>query len=271
MRILAKVPRIITSWLPRRVPYWLKSAGFTLWSMRYLPAGGASLIQAARGIGAGGLPLVVDEVFAGGRVQLDRAGRGNVVGRDRVEEQAENARVDDVGERPRCARHVVEVGWVLHIGRIAVPRIGQAALDRDLAPRRVALEHVGVFAREHLLGDALADHRVDLAAGRPDVAQEHLLSLLVDAERRLGDVDIHRARDRIGDDQWGRSQIVGAHVRVDAALEIAVARQHGGGHQIVLVDRLGNLRRQRARIADAGGAAEADQVEAELVEVLLQA
>ena len=30
MRMLAKVPRIITSWLPRRVPYWLKSAGFTL-------------------------------------------------------------------------------------------------------------------------------------------------------------------------------------------------------------------------------------------------
>ena len=25
MRMLAKVPRIITSWLPRRVPYWLKS------------------------------------------------------------------------------------------------------------------------------------------------------------------------------------------------------------------------------------------------------
>jgi hypothetical protein len=25
-RMLAKVPRIITSWLPRRVPYWLKSA-----------------------------------------------------------------------------------------------------------------------------------------------------------------------------------------------------------------------------------------------------
>ena len=29
MRMLAKVPRIITSWLPRRVPYWLKSTGRT--------------------------------------------------------------------------------------------------------------------------------------------------------------------------------------------------------------------------------------------------
>ena len=46
-RILAKVPRIITSWLPRRVPYWLKSAGFTLCSIRYLPAGESTLIEPA--------------------------------------------------------------------------------------------------------------------------------------------------------------------------------------------------------------------------------
>ena len=82
---------------------------------------------------------------------------------------------------------------------------------------------------------------------------------------------MHRAGDRIGDDQRRRGEIVGAHVGVDAALEIAVAREHRGGDEIVLVDRLGDLRRQRSGIADAGGAAEADQVEAELVEILLQA
>ena len=47
MRMLAKVPRIITSWLPRRVPYWLKSAGRTWCSDRYLPAGDDSLIEPA--------------------------------------------------------------------------------------------------------------------------------------------------------------------------------------------------------------------------------
>jgi len=47
MRMLAKVPRIITSWLPRRVPYWLKSAGRTWCSLRYLPAGEVSLIEPA--------------------------------------------------------------------------------------------------------------------------------------------------------------------------------------------------------------------------------
>ena len=74
MRMLAKVPRIITSWLPRRAPYWLKSAGRTWCSSRYLPAGDC---------------------------RLDRAGRRDVVGGDRVAEEAEDARVDDVGDRLR--------------------------------------------------------------------------------------------------------------------------------------------------------------------------
>ena len=58
---------------------------------------------------------------------------------------------------------------------------------------------------------------------------------------------------------------------IDAAFEVAVAGQHRRGDQIVLVDGLGDFLRQRSGIADAGGAAEADQIEAELVEVLLQA
>ena len=37
--MFAKVPRIMTSWLPRRAPYWLKSAGFTPLSPRYFAAG----------------------------------------------------------------------------------------------------------------------------------------------------------------------------------------------------------------------------------------
>ena len=87
----------------------------------------------------------------------------------------------------------------------------------------------------------------------------------------LSEIGIHRARERIGDDQRRRGQIVRAHVGVDAAFEIAIAGQHRRGDQILVVDGLGDLRRERTGIADAGGAAEADQVVAELVEVLLQA
>ncbi len=97
------------------------------------------------------------------------------------------------------------------------------------------------------------------------------LAVLADADRLDREILGHGARQRIGDDQRRRGQIVGLHVRADAAFEVAVARQHGGGDDAVVVDRLRNLFRQRAGIADAGGAAEADQVEADLVEILLQA
>ena len=68
-RTFANVPRTITSWLPRRAPYELKSLRSTPCSTRYAP---------------------------GGRVGPDRAGRRDVVGRDRVAEP------DEARARPRC-------------------------------------------------------------------------------------------------------------------------------------------------------------------------
>ncbi len=213
---------------------------------------------------------MVAQIFAGRALLLDGAGRRDVIGRDRVEEQAEDARVDDVFDRLAALRHVVEIGRVLHVGGAIVPLEGEAALDGDLAPVGVALEHVAVFAREHLFVDALFDDGRNLRARRPDVAQIDLAALLVGAQRLLGDVDLHGAGDRVGDDQRRRRQIVGAHVGVDAAFEVAIAGEDGGRDEIVLVDRLGNLFGQRPRIADAGGAAEANKVEAELIEIFLQ-
>src|SRR5215475_12495702 len=45
--MLANVPRIITSWLPRRDPYELKSFLSTPCSARYLPAGESALMEPA--------------------------------------------------------------------------------------------------------------------------------------------------------------------------------------------------------------------------------
>jgi hypothetical protein len=73
----------------------------------------------------------------------------------------------------------------------------------------------------------------------------------------------------ISDDQRRRGQIVGAHIRVHPALEVAVAGQNRAGDQVVVVDGLGNRRVERAGVADAGGAAIAGQVEAERIEILL--
>ena len=75
---------------------------------------------------------------------------------------------------------------------------------------------------------------------------------------------------RVGDHQGRAREIVRAHVRMDAPLEIAVARKHRHRHQLVVLDRLGDRLGERPRIADAGRAAIADQLEAERVEILLQ-
>src|SRR6266540_1364684 len=56
------------------------------------------------------------------------------------------------------------------------------------------------------------------------------------------------------------------YVGVDAPLEVAVAGQHADHGEVMLVDGRGDLLRQRAGVADAGGAAVPDQVEAELVQ-----
>ena len=186
------------------------------------------------------------------------------------EEQPEDSRVDDVLDRLRRHRHALEIGRVLDIGRTHVPGVGGAGGRSDLLPVGVAVEHAGIFGLEHLRGDGVVDEILDFLAGRPDVREIDGLAALVVADRLLGEVDLHRAGERVGDDQRRRGEIVGAHVGIDAPLEIAIAREHRGRDEIVLGDRRRNRRRQRARIADAGRAAVADDVEAELVERLLQ-
>ena len=63
----------------------------------------------------------------------------------------------------------------------------------------------------------------------------------------VGDeVDLHRARERIGDHQRRRGEVVGPDVGVDAALEIAVAGEDGSGDEVALLDRRGDWRRQWA-------------------------
>src|SRR5579862_9717237 len=58
---------------------------------------------------------------------------------------------------------------------------------------------------------------------------------------------------------------------MDPRLEVAVAREHGAGDEVALADRGRDLFRQRPRVADARRAAVADRVEAELVEIAVEA
>ena len=93
---------------------------------------------------------------------------------------------------------------------------------------------------------------------------------LVLAQRILGQIDVHASGDREGDDERRAHQEVGFDALMHARFEVAIAGQNAGGDQIVLADDLFDARIQRARVADAGRAAVTDEVEAQLVEILLQ-
>jgi hypothetical protein len=54
---------------------------------------------------------------------------------------------------------------------------------------------------------------------------------------------------------------------VHARLEVAIAGEDARDHEVVLADRVLDARVERTRVADAGRAAVADQVEAEAIEV----
>ena len=141
---------------------------------------------------------------------------------------------------------------------LLVPREQLAFRHVEALPAVVAVEHGGVVLEEHLAADGTVDHGRDLRVGRPDVLQIHVIAVCVGAERLGFEVEVHRAGERVGDDQRRGGQVVHLDVRADAAFEVAVSGQHGGDGQVVGVDRLGDLGQQRAGVADAGGAAEAD-------------
>ncbi len=213
------------------------------------------------------LHTVLGEVLAGRGVGLDGAGRGDVVGGDRVAQLGQDACAGDVLDRRGLHGHALEVRGLAHVGGLRVPLEGVAGRDRERLPLGVAREDVLVGLGEHVLADGGGHDLVDLGLGGPDVLEEDRVAVLVGAQGVLGDVHLHGAGQGVRDDQRRGRQVVHLDVRVDPALEVAVAGEHRGDREVVLVDRLGDLVRQRAGVADAGGAAVADQVEADLVEV----
>ena len=161
--MFAKVPRIITSWLPRREPYELKSPGSTPFSINHSPAGLAFLIAPA-----GEMWSVVTESPRTARTRAPSIGStsaGSVV-------------------------HVLEKRRLAHVRRVR-PRVAVAVGRIEALPALVALEDVGVALLEHLLADCFGDGVLDLLGRRPDVLQEDVLAIRALAERLLEDVDVH--------------------------------------------------------------------------------
>ncbi len=194
-----------------------------------------------------------------------------MVGGRGIAENHQHARVLDVGVRTRLAVEILEVRRFFDVGRSVVPRVEFARTRGDLSPSFGAFGGRGVLRFEHLPLDGALDDRADLVVGRPHILEIDRFSVLILAERLVDEVGRHRSGDGVGDDQRRRGQVVRPHMRADAAFEVPVAREHRGRDKILVLDCLLDRLGQGSGVADAGGAAVADQVEAERLEGFEQA
>nr|GEU28369.1 hypothetical protein [Tanacetum cinerariifolium] len=215
---------------------------------------------------------VGQQPFTGRTVFLDRTGRGDVVGGDRVAKHAQRARVDDACfGNLRLHREVVEERRLGDVGRVrpvvdlafggghVFPQLARVALDVGV----VRFEHFRVHRKLHQLGDLLR--------GRPDVAQVHVAAVLALAYRLGHQVDGHVAGDGVRNHQRWRGQEVRTDVRVDPRFEVTVTGQHGRGDDVVRGDGGVQFRGQVAGVTDAGRATVSGDAEAQLLQVWQQA
>ena len=170
----------------------------------------------------------------------------------------------------RLGLHALEVRRVAHVRGVGAPGVAVAVRHVEARPVDVAVEDLRVALAEHVLLHGLLDRLGDLLRARPDVAQEDVGAVRPLPDRIVQEVDVHRPGERVGHDERRRGEVVHLHVGVDAALEVAVAREHRADGEVVRLDGRRDLLRERAGVADAGRAAVADEVEAERVEVVLQ-
>ena len=111
------------------------------------------------------LDAVLDQVVPGRAVRLDRAGRRDVVGRDRVAEHARGSvRRETSSTVRRLERHPLEVRRPADVGRARVPGVEIAGGRVERAPGLVAGEDVRVAAAEELAGDRAGDRRSEISS-----------------------------------------------------------------------------------------------------------
>ncbi len=228
------------------------------------------MVAAPRAVGVE-IPLLhppLDEIRPGRRILFDASGGGDVVGRHAVAEESQDPRPPDllhfVGG---LLLHSFEKGRLTDVGRIGTPRKAIALCRIQSVPAVVPLVDPAVGVQVHLRTNPLLDGLPDLFGCRPDVAQVDGIAVPIAPQRFALQVDVDAPGEGEGDDERGGHEVVGPHLGIDASLEVAVPRKDRGDDQGAASNRLGNLGRKRPGVADAGGAAVAGDVEAELFEI----
>ena len=152
-------------------------------------------------IEVGPLHALLDQVSAGGAVRRDTARRRDVIGGDRVADDDERARPDDVGERRRLRVDAFEEGGLAHVGRLRIPAVDRTGGRRHLLPVLIAVEDPLVLASEHLDLERLANCLVDLLRRGPQLVQPHRFAVPVGADRLAREVAPDITGQRVGHHQ----------------------------------------------------------------------
>ena len=220
-RTLAKVPRTITSWLPRRAPYELKSFG--------------------------SMPLL-HQVLSG-RDVLARCCPPARCGRSSPSRPAPRSRARrDVAPAGPAAAASRRSRAASSRTRTADPtRIARSPGPSSFAQLSSPRNDVRVARFEHRIVDARARlSRRSRRCSARCLCRKTGLPVAPDAERLAREVDVHASGQRIGDDERRRGEVVGAHLRMDAPFEVAVTGKHRRDDQVA------GRRPSRRRPAEAG-------------------
>ena len=198
------------------------------------------MVAAARAVGVEVLTLhaVLQQVLSCWGVGFEGTCRRDVVGGDRIAQLQQHPGTFDVRDRRRFTLQTLKVGSLAHIGGVLVPGEGRAFGSVQALPAVIAVEDGPVLRGEHLGVDGLGDDLLNFHRVRPDVPQEHIVALRVLAKRVILKVEVHSSGQRVGDHQRRGGQVVHLHIRVDAALKVAVARKHRSHRQILILDCL---------------------------------
>ena len=208
----------------------------------------------------------LDQIFSCRAVGGDVARRGDVIGGDGIAQQSQNARPVDILDVRHFHGQFLEEGRMLDVGRGFIPLIEITLSHLDLVPKIASGKYIRVFLAKHFRVEARSQRIEDFLRRRPDFFQVDRLVVFTFADGFSIQVNVHRPGQGIGHDQRRRCQVIGFDQGMNAPLEVAVARNDRRGDEVPAADGFRHLARQRAAVADAGGAAVADHVEAQFGE-----
>ena len=187
-----------------------------------------------------------------------------MIGGDVVPEHGEGAHP---AKGARLREGPFPVGRAPDVGALGPPVIVRAHRLGDI----LDLQEHGVVDVPELRGlHGLSHQGVDFFVARPDVGEADWLAGAVRAQHVLFDVEANGAGEGVGDHQGRRGQEGLLRIGVDAAIEVAVAREYGGSVKVPVDDLLLDHRIQGAGHAIAGGAGKGHHAEAQLLKLRQQ-